>query len=85
VNGSSDGPLPVVDRMPSGWSTSPGTASDDHLFLVLGPDVAAGGADVGAGPAITPTAAGWRSAHHAVAPSECASLPKGIGMRGPGT
>jgi hypothetical protein len=38
------------------------------MIVVTHPDVAAGGADVNAGPAITPTAAGWRSAHHAVAP-----------------
>jgi len=37
------------------------------MSVVTRPDVATG-ADVNAGPAITPTAAGWRSAHHAVAP-----------------
>jgi hypothetical protein len=35
----------------------PSTASDDILIMVTDPDMAAGGAEVRAGPAITPTAA----------------------------
>jgi hypothetical protein len=58
----------------------PWTASDDILILVTGPDVAAAGAEIGAGPAITPTAAAGapRTMRWPLLPN----LPRGIGIRG---
>jgi hypothetical protein len=59
-------------------------APHDNLILVTGPDVAAAGAEIGAGPAITPTAAAgalrtmrW--------PLRVFESSKGIGIRSPET
>ncbi len=55
------------------------------MIVVTHPDVAAGGADVNAGPAITPPLRAGALRTMRWPPCECASLPKGIGIPGPET